>query len=170
MLKRDRVWQGKGPYGKASEMFKKTSQNEQRRETNSEFFSKKNINGVDESSFKGAASERDILVSKKIEIETNLSRLNATIAEASRRYNSRYSTMEHSETQFAKWKAQKQNLLNVLAGVTKRLSEIKLKETHLKDEKEKEFERAFVDAAKQVLAKPVFDRVVLAAIHMMKPE
>lgn len=151
-------------------MFKRTSENMVRRDSHKEENSRANTSGIDPSTFVQSEfrTRRQAVVADLLDCEAELAKLNANIGEATRRFTSRYAKAvdnEFGRDQIVKWKSQKAILIARIRGIQKILSAINVEKAHFKKTEGTSFERAFMNAAKSMLAEPIFKRIVVAAAH-----
>ncbi len=151
-------------------MFKSTSQNMQARARNNVVENTKNAS-VDVTAYE-AANQRDRLVMQKRELEIKVRGLTDTIKHAQRNYNVTGNRMNsHS---FGRWMKEKNEAIAALLDIERQLSSLRLKRRILAEdvdaEREKRFERMFMRMAKELLAHPVYERIIRATIHQVSEE
>lgn len=124
---------------------------------------------VDESAFKGPEELlRASLVARKRQVEADLSVLRARIARAKAEV---YASGRYLPPKtFAKLEHEKAELGQELAAIERQFFEIKQRRFSARKEPNGLFYECFLKAAKSMLADVVYERVRLAAIHILADE
>jgi hypothetical protein len=151
-------------------MYKKNSGNLQDRARRQTEHSTQNTAGVDMSAFADEAVEvRDRILGEQIsQIELKLGRVNALIQESELRRGT-FATRSVNPSERARWVQEKRLLMGELNAA--RLERMKFHQERLRRQKagradrDKEFDMVFRAVAKEVLAGPVYDRIITATIH-----
>lgn len=142
-------------------MFKGNSENIQRRERNQVLLGKKN-DGIEHDVWRedrSASDDRKMeLVSRKTEAEKKICQLNAALGEYGRRNITK-------EGKYAIWASERQKLVVVVAEIEKQLSAIRMVRAHSGKIEKQTFAEVFKTMAKEMLAGPVYDRLITATIH-----
>ena len=149
-------------------MFKTTSNNMQSRDRRAVTEHTGNTAGIDESVWKPndeTRVQRADLVAKKQKLEIEISRLNANIAEAQIRRGSFNHGRAVRVDHLADWHARKAELVREMQSVEAALSKIRLAMSHRKPQEDRTFERTFMVVAKEMLAEPVYQRIITATLH-----
>lgn len=150
-------------------MFKKAAENETRRQSRAEETSRKNKSGIDYSAFMDdeLEQERFELSARKLGIEKKIREIKNMLTSSQGHMRA---GIPASRKMIDEWNRRRQNYINELSAIDIRLTEIKSERISRHDTSERSFERAFVNAAKALLAKPIFDRIAIAAIHKIGPD
>lgn len=151
-------------------MFKTTSENSQRRERNRTVNSTRNTGGLDPSAFTKTEREemRRALATEKSQVQHSISKLNAMLSEAKARrslWNCGPPVRPELER---KWTADRAALVQRIDTIERQLVELKVAGLNKAKEEDKGFDRAFVEAAKDMLAAPVLERLITAAVQRMR--
>lgn len=154
------------------QMHKNTSDNMQTRARHQAEHSTANTGGVDMTAFDDdKLRTRDRVLSEQIsQIEIKLGRLKALIAEADLRRGT-WGTRTIGPGVLARFQQEKRLLLGELNAARfermKYHNEVKRRDTEKHKEHQETFNEVFHIMAKEILAGPVYDRVVTATIHRM---
>lgn len=145
-------------------MFKGLSNNTQTRQRRGALESRANTGGVDETVFRDPQEHRAQLVLKKGELQTKSSALNAQIKLARRRYTFREPGTVPLRT-VERWEIERQGICAQITALDKRLTEMKVDLSAVKERERDGFAETFKEVAREMLAEPVFQRLITATIH-----
>ena len=147
--------------------FKNQSANTQSRERRKVTQSRVNSGGIDETAFKSDIEiERHQILLNLKKIEKKLSQLRGQIATARRRYNhGEHGRVAHDTIQ--KWEAERADLAQEAADHTRILTEMKWERSLQSEARAVEFGSVFKELASEMLAQPVYDRIIQATIHRL---
>ena len=153
-------------------MFAKTSESQQRRKTISRADATENVNGVDLDVWKegDVEDERRQIVFQLKDLELKLSKIRAQLADATQRYNSPIKGRIIPRDLFNRWTTQKIDTVARIHSLEAKLSLIKRDKIVNSSNRQESFESAFALMAKQMLAGPVYDRILIAAVHRIGGE
>lgn len=144
-------------------MRKTEAKNMQRRAFDAAVKTKKNTHGIDPSAFKSTdqlSMKKRELAQEKIDIEARLSVVNFNIAAARnrRRSDTHYATLN-------RLLEQREKLVSEKMKIDQSLIEMKRISLTLREREQSAIGEAFLECARELLAPPVFHRVLNAAIH-----
>jgi hypothetical protein len=170
-------------------MYKNASQDRQAATRRHPMLDRSNSGGVDDSVWSkrlnremgsgvldDVYAERQRLVKLKLDYEDRVRRLSNDISEAQRRYNT------HSErnSNYGRWMSERNSYVEAMHQLNKKLSDCKVKlreraDREYEDRKSSQLDRggletAFMQLAKEMLAGPVYDRVMIAALHRVQEQ
>lgn len=157
-------------------MFKKSSDSSQSRALRSVVDSRKNSAGVDPGSFRQGQTEESLgsrkkrILQEKTAVEGRLAALNHSIAQA--KNNHRHNSPRQTGYDWLAIAAsQRLALIRKVNWCQNQLAEIKTEELATQETREVQIRGIpdfFMELAEELLAKPVFDRVLVAAIHRQR--
>ena len=156
-------------------MYKNASDDAQSRERRKVTESRKNTSGIDMTAFDDDTLRvRDRILGEQItQIESKLAQVKALIAEADLRRGT-WGSRTVGPGALARFQQEKRLLLGDLnAARTERLkfhTEVQRRNTEGWKAQNKTFDEVFHKMAKELLATPVYDRVVTATLHRMKDD
>jgi hypothetical protein len=147
-------------------MFKRTSENMQSRQRRQSLDSRDNSAGIDETVFKDPEEQRAQLIIQKGELQSKSSSLNAQIKLARRRYTFREPGTVPLRT-VERWEIERQGICAQITAIDKRLTEMKVDYSAASRRRREAdgFAETFKEVAREMLADPVFQRLITATIH-----
>lgn len=149
-------------------MFKNASDNAQSRARRAVVETTTNSAGVDEDTYRRGEGRRDELVIRKKELESKAAAILLTIKQATgrARRTGRYSDGTH----WNRWQRDLEATKAEIREVERELIPLNTARRNRMIVNERSFERVFIHLAKEMLAGPVYERLVAAAIHRVKEE
>lgn len=154
-------------------MFKAASSNAVSRDRRLVTESRENTAGIDPSVFRREKTEKESLISQKLLLQQKSGKLKAQIALAKKRHSLNMNG-QVAHAIVLKWELERSHIGVEIAEVEKRLADLKFEarmaaaDAMAKNEKKEDgFDRVFKQMAKEMLAGPVYDRIVLATIHRL---
>lgn len=156
-------------------MFKKTSQSTQSRVFRTATESRKNEAGIDPASFQGKVEEslesrKNRIIREKMQAETKLAMLNNSIAQAKNNFTTN-SRNQAGYDFLAKAQSQRGALIRKVSWCQRQVAEIKREELAQRNEEvieEQRFSDVFMEMAREMLAEPVYNRIMVAAVHRQR--
>jgi hypothetical protein len=152
-------------------MFKSTSSNEQRRVRSEGPSVSNNVHGIDPSVFKDPSSQPEEELEKlRDQYADALMRLNNVKRQISAGQGRKRSDGSYVDRRvWAKWQDEKLAIAGELLEINTRISHLKkqVKQANVALKKEDTFDACFKEVAKELLARPVYDRLITATIHRL---
>lgn len=146
-------------------MFKEASRSRQERAVRSVVHDRRNSRGVDDSVYRDPQDEREILKAQKKETEGKIVKLKQMILEANSRKFTKRPGVDYRIKE--RWQADLLKLQRISTEIDVKLIGHKAKRRRVHEQKDRLFADAFLEVAKEMLAQPVIDRLVVAAAHRM---
>lgn len=127
--------------------------------------SSENSGGIDPSAF-AADNQRDRSAMRKKTFETQLVKLNEQIHRAQRDFHRTH----RRHPAFDRWQKDRARIIVEIRDLDRELTNIRNTRRKMGAEYERTFERMFMKMSKEMLAGPVYDRILTATIHRTKEQ
>lgn len=149
-------------------MFKSTADNTQSRVRRAVTDNRANIHGIDGAVFDALQSDRDRALQELRAVEDKSSKLRGQIALARRRHQFNEKG-QVSAGQVHAWEVEHEKLKQKITAIHKRLTELRYDKRQFSDEAHRRdnesFGKVFQAMAKEMLAGPIYERILVATIH-----